>query len=299
MAVDRNGYTHGTDGKFTGHVGTDPDSSIMLDENGGALPPSVRRGEEIVATIPGDPNKFFDPADVSARIPDEEGAFGIFHALQKRFGWAGTVYNRQDASDAINRDLTDDEWARVSTSRAWANIPDAWGESASEGIQDILHDLDIDQDDDPYVDGGPVFGETTAEDRGILVLHDLRRRFGWTGTIYTRSDVEGELSRGLTDDEWQRVRDSKSWRNLSDCWAEDVWEQINGELLAAGIEERSFEEDDWKEQLANGDEVSDSDGNSWTIVGTPRRDEPDGSLMFEVVRPGSNEYRTLTEDEVF
>jgi hypothetical protein len=30
MAVDRNGYTHGTDGKFTGHAGSDPDPSVTL-----------------------------------------------------------------------------------------------------------------------------------------------------------------------------------------------------------------------------------------------------------------------------
>ena len=69
------------------------------------------------------------------------------------------------------------------------------------------------------------------------LLHYLKGRFGWSGTVMTRADAETEAGRELTDDEWAAVNDTKSWSDAGSVWNEDgiTWETVREALHQAGV----------------------------------------------------------------
>lgn len=69
---------------------------------------------------------------------------------------------------------------------------------------------------------GGADGRSEAE--GFRLVEELRSRHGWCVAVLTRGDAESTLGRELTDDEWGRLRDDKSWRrgDLFDDWPDKL-----------------------------------------------------------------------------
>ena len=67
----------------------------------------------------------------------EDDALRMFYHLAGRFGWAGTIFAREDVSIAWHDDdnaLTDDEWQFVRSSRAWRKMTD---HACSDGLDEL------------------------------------------------------------------------------------------------------------------------------------------------------------------
>ena len=64
------------------------------------------------------------------------------------------------------------------------------------------------------------FPEDLTEDEAFRIFWDLRRKFGWAGTFFTRGDCSewttdenGDYDeRPLTDEEWEAVQSTYEWR---------------------------------------------------------------------------------------
>ena len=75
----------------------------------------------------------------------EDDALSVLHALQRRFGWAGTMFTRadaesqiedvDDAGEVVERKFTDEEWTRVRATAAWDSV---LGEILTERGWDII-----------------------------------------------------------------------------------------------------------------------------------------------------------------
>ena len=73
------------------------------------------------------------------------------------------------------------------------------------------------------------------EDAALSVYNALSARFGWSGSVFTRDDVQsafdamleaaGRSPRGLTEDEWKQIQ-------ATDEWAKG----LPGQLTAHGLE---------------------------------------------------------------
>lgn len=56
------------------------------------------------------------------------------------------------------------------------------------------------------------------ESEALTVFYDLRRKFGWAGTIFTRGDAEGEWSNLFPDDSdmpdsvWEAIHSTWAWK---------------------------------------------------------------------------------------
>jgi hypothetical protein len=76
------------------------------------------------------------------------------------------------------------------------------------------------------------------------VFKKLKDKFGWRGTVFTREDVEFHLERDLTDDEWERLKQTRPWRKMADFLAEKGWHVIDSALYDAKIEGPKDEEEE-------------------------------------------------------
>lgn len=68
-----------------------------------------------------------------------------------------------------------------------------------------------------------------TEGEAMRMLMLFSSRFGWTDAVFAREDVsnewhDNELS--LTDDEWEFVRTSRAWVNMSDRMVQDGFEYL-------------------------------------------------------------------------
>lgn len=87
---------------------------------------------------------------------DEAQAGMAFHALCRRFGWAGTVFSRDDVFDLASGgdadiELNDDLWNRIRTSEAWTETlvrrlnNEAWS-VMDDAINDALDQIKAERD---------------------------------------------------------------------------------------------------------------------------------------------------------
>lgn len=81
---------------------------------------------------------------------------------------------------------------------------------------------------------------TLTEDEAFQVFHDLREKFGWAGTFFTRGDAEvewqnlqhddstGETSNApMPDEVWEAVQNTWGWRKgIIDRLTEDGWQHV-------------------------------------------------------------------------
>jgi hypothetical protein len=88
----------------------------------------------------------------------------------------------------------------------------------------------------------PGIGALT-EEQALGLLYKLGNHFGWTYAVKTRGDAEEVLERKLTEEEWERTRDAKWWRDgVADAMHSRGSESIDTGLLAnEGIELTSGE----------------------------------------------------------
>ena len=76
-----------------------------------------------------------------------------------------------------------------------------------------------------------------AESAAIRNVWDIEREFGWAGTFMTRGDVESQLGRDLTDDEWGEVQGSWEWRKgIQEQMAQTGFELIDMMLRDLGLD---------------------------------------------------------------
>ena len=74
--------------------------------------------------------------------------------------------------------------------------------------------------------------DALTEDEAFRVFSEMRNKFGWAGTIFTRGDVEGMLEeydpiREFTDEQWEDFSSSKNWhRYFYEYLTEKGWEVI-------------------------------------------------------------------------
>lgn len=75
---------------------------------------------------------------------------------------------------------------------------------------------------------GKVLNESEKpEQDAIELLVWLRERYGWAGVMFTRTDVEEEVGRELTEEEWERISEQKVWREMGSVILEaGGWEPV-------------------------------------------------------------------------
>jgi hypothetical protein len=57
-----------------------------------------------------------------------------------------------------------------------------------------------------------------TETQALALFRQFSDEFGWAGVLLTRRDAELAVDRDLSDDEWDQVRNSRSWeRDLPDA----------------------------------------------------------------------------------
>lgn len=76
--------------------------------------------------------------------------------------------------------------------------------------------------------------DNITEDEAFNLVYQLEKKFGWAMVLFCRGDVESyirgfsESEHILTDEEWETVRHSWTWRKFGD-WAPhsaELFEQI-------------------------------------------------------------------------
>lgn len=72
------------------------------------------------------------------------------------------------------------------------------------------------------------------------ILYALGSKLGITYVWWCKGDVEFTLGRDLTDDEWDRVRHSKAWRN----YLPDVAGSIGSDYLYLMLEDLGIENEE-------------------------------------------------------
>lgn len=91
----------------------------------------------------------FDRAHELVESLNEDDALTLYALFSQKFGWAGTFYNRQDASWQVEGPdwdtgeergpLTDEEWEKVRYSKAWTDgLPNIMVEYAGEMLNEVV-----------------------------------------------------------------------------------------------------------------------------------------------------------------
>lgn len=77
--------------------------------------------------------------------------------------------------------------------------------------------------------------EMTQED-AQKIIQEIFDRFGFTGTYFGRGDVEAWMERPVTDDEFNRVVETRAWiRNLPEAMCEHGWDGVGYACDEAGL----------------------------------------------------------------
>jgi hypothetical protein len=87
---------------------------------------------------------------------DEGDALNVFWAMRDKFGWAGTVFTRDDVDEMldnneynvrkdgepiINRSFTDEQWTDFTNNKDWYRyVPEWLSEQGWEIIDNVLND---------------------------------------------------------------------------------------------------------------------------------------------------------------
>lgn len=88
--------------------------------------------------------------------------------------------------------------------------------------------------------------DSLDEEDALRVFTEMRYKFGWAGTVFTRNDVESMLEnneynvtedgepiiqRSFTDEQWTDFTNNKDWyRYVPEWMAEQGWEIIDNVL---------------------------------------------------------------------
>lgn len=73
----------------------------------------------------------------------EAEALELHYQFARKFGWAGTLYVREDASNAWHDDdlaLTDTQWEAVKASKSWSRFEEYLSEESYDLVRDAISD---------------------------------------------------------------------------------------------------------------------------------------------------------------
>lgn len=73
----------------------------------------------------------------------EAEALELHYQFARKFGWAGTLYVREDASNAWHDDdlaLTDEQWEAVKASKSWSRFEEYLSEESYDLVRDAISD---------------------------------------------------------------------------------------------------------------------------------------------------------------
>ena len=73
----------------------------------------------------------------------EAEALELHYQFSRKFGWAGTLYVREDASNAWHDDdlaLTDTQWEAVKASKSWSRFEEYLSEESYDLVRDAISD---------------------------------------------------------------------------------------------------------------------------------------------------------------
>ena len=83
---------------------------------------------------------------------DESDAFRVFSAMSDKFGWAGTIFTRNDVESMLDTydpehdgktisEFTDEQWVDFTNNKDWFRyVPEWMTEQGWDIIQDVLND---------------------------------------------------------------------------------------------------------------------------------------------------------------
>jgi hypothetical protein len=79
----------------------------------------------------------------------------------------------------------------------------------------------------------------TADDpheEAMRLFRYFRERFGWAGTVFTRADVETQVDRLVTDDEWRKVSSTQVWQDMGGLMCDSgAWDWVDEAIEQSGI----------------------------------------------------------------
>lgn len=73
----------------------------------------------------------------------EAEALELHYQFARKFGWAGTLYVREDASNAWHDDdlaLTDTQWEAVKATKSWSRFEEYLSEESYDLVRDAISD---------------------------------------------------------------------------------------------------------------------------------------------------------------
>lgn len=75
-----------------------------------------------------------------------------------------------------------------------------------------------------------------TETEAIHLVREIFDRFGFVGTYFTREDVESRINRPLTDEEFDRVVETRAWcKGIEESMIEHGWDLIDYAVDEAGV----------------------------------------------------------------
>ena len=88
---------------------------------------------------------------------------------------------------------------------------------------------------DDYLDNSP-----DPEQEALNLVVWLQMRYSWATVVFTRQDVETAIDRPITDEEWDKVTATPSWKEMYSILIEgsEGWEPIYMAIEEAGIDDR-------------------------------------------------------------
>jgi hypothetical protein len=113
----------------------------------GVIIDAIDASGEVIGTRADLAVDLFDDLERGAIPDDEQEALNRCVWAQDKFGWTGVMMTRDDASSALGRDLTDEEWDKVRTSHYWRDMGSVLLESGLwELVEDALSDAGVQHD---------------------------------------------------------------------------------------------------------------------------------------------------------
>ncbi len=74
-------------------------------------------------------------------VKTETDGLNLFNTLRDMFGWAGTIFTRDDVELKAERKLTDEEWERIQLTHGWRHLADALCEQGWYSVDFALEEL--------------------------------------------------------------------------------------------------------------------------------------------------------------
>lgn len=86
--------------------------------------------------------------------------------------------------------------------------------------------------------------QNISEDEALDLYYLMARRFGWTGLLYVRGDVQDmwdDSEDTMTDEQWEAVRTSKGWSRMGEWLSEDAFDCVRDAIEDAKLSIRNKE----------------------------------------------------------